>query len=342
MKAEVAPPSWALQLLASELPEDGSDRKVGEISFFRDGPIIRSRALHSAAQQQTADVFGFKWAIPDGFESEAARKMMRDWARERYGDPAQWIAGMDRPVILDAGCGAAYTALEYFQPVLDQIRYLGTDISSAVDVARRRMMAAGSDCAFIQSDLNNLPVAPESVDIIFSEGVLHHTDSTRDALAALVPLVRQGGLVMFYVYRKKGPIREFTDDYVRDLMQPLSGEAGWEKMMQLTKLGKTLGDLDIEIEIDEPIDLLQIPAGKINLQRLFYWHVLKAYYRPEFSLDEMNHVNFDWFAPRNARRHTIEEVSGWCDDMNLVIERQDVQDAGITIIARKQSGSEIS
>jgi hypothetical protein len=95
-----------------------------------------------------------------------------------------------------------------------------------------------------------------------------------------------------------------------------------------------LGELNIEIDIKRPIDLLEIPAGKINLQRFFYWHVLKAFYRPEMSLDEMNHINFDWFAPKNARRHTVEEVRGWCKELNLEIEHEFAEEAGISIIAK--------
>ncbi len=35
-------------------------------------------------------------------------------------------------------------------------------------------------------------------------------------MKALVPLLAPGGELMFYVYRRKAPIREFTDDYVRE------------------------------------------------------------------------------------------------------------------------------
>lgn len=53
------------------------------------------------------------------------------------------------------------------------------------------------------------------------------------------------------------------------------------------------------------------------------------------TLDEMNHINFDWYAPRNAHRQTPEEVRGWCGDLGLAIEHERVEDAGITIIARR-------
>ena len=141
---------------------------------------------------------------------------------------------------------------------------------------------------------------------------------------------------MFYVYRRKGPIREFTDDYVREKMQNMTPQEGWKAMESISKLGQILGELDIEIDIPERIDLLDIEAGKINLQRFFYWHVLKSFYRPEYSLDEMNHINFDWFAPKNAYRQSPQEVRAWCEEAGLHIEREQVEEAGITIIARKK------
>lgn len=315
---------WLAPLLVGALiPKDG---------------ILRAPNVISDAQKQTEDVFGFKWHQRSTFESEAARTMMREWANTRYGNVSDWfLAGADKPIVLDAGCGAAYTGLEYFRPVLDRIRYLGADISTAVEVARERMVTAGADAAFLQCDITQLPIAAGSLDAIFSEGVLHHTDSTEEAIKSLAPLLKDGGLFMFYVYRRKGPIREFVDDYVRDKMQHMTPKEGWEAMMPLTKLGKVLGDLNIEIDIPEDIDLLEIPAGKINLQRLFYWHIFKVFYRPEYSLDEMSHINFDWYAPRNAHRQSPEEVRDWCAQAGLAIEREQVEEAGITIVARKFS-----
>ena len=231
------------------------------------------------------------------------------------------------------------SALALFEPVLDRIRYLGVDVSTAVEVAKIRFDERGRAAAFLQADLNQLPLPENAVDLIFSEGVFHHTDDTAAALAAVVRHLKTGGRVLFYVYRKKGPIREFTDDFIREKLQAMMPKQGWEAMMPLSKLGKILGELNIEIEITEPIDLLNIPTGRINLQRLFYWHVLKAYYRPEMSLEEMNLVNFDWYAPKNAHRHTIEEVRLWCKRLSLAIEHEHVQEAGITIIAQKRSAA---
>lgn len=331
-------PRWFWDLLAVDsIPGEGETVRLAGREFLLERGIPRSAELHSDSQQQTSTVFGFKWRQRDMFESEASRNTMREWANRRYGAVTGWISPHERAVVLDAGCGAAYTALEYFQPLLDRIRYLGVDISSAVDIARERLAETSADAAFLQCNLTHLPLLPASVDVIFSEGVLHHTDSTEGALKALASLLRPGGLFMFYVYRKKGPIREFTDDYIRERMQDMTPEEGWQAMMSLSKLGKVLGDLDIDVEIAEPIELLDIPAGRINLQRLFYWHVFKAFYRPDYTLDEMNLINFDWYAPRNAHRQTVEEVRGWCAEAGISIEREQVEEAGITIVARRRA-----
>jgi SAM-dependent methyltransferase len=323
-------PDWFTELVG-DLADEGF--------VVRDG-ILRQERLLSESQAQTSDAFGFKWAKRDTFESDASLSRMRDWLRERYGaiEEAVWLDEHgDQPVLLDAGCGAGMSGLLLFEPVLDRLRYIGADVSAAVDVARSRFTERGADGAFIQADLTSLPFAEGSIDLIFSEGVLHHTDSTEGALKSVVPLLRPGGRILFYVYRRKGPIREFTDDYVRERLAELPPEDAWEAVAPLTELGRILGELELTIDIPRDIELLDIPAGEIDIQRLFYWHVIKAYHDPSLTFDELNHINFDWFAPRNAHRQSPEEVRRWCEEAGLEIERERVEPAGITVVARKRS-----
>ena len=308
----------------------------GQVLTMRGG-ILRAREFVSAAQDRTKDTFAFKWAKRETFEGEPLT-FLRHWLIEKYDNVAEapWLfAAGSNPIMLDAGCGAAMSALALFEPVLGRIRYVGVDVSTAVEVAKQRFEERGLTAAFLQADLNKLPLPENSVDLVFSEGVLHHTDDTRAALNAVVRHLKPSGRILFYVYRKKGPIREFTDDYVREKLQAMTPERGWEAMLPLSKLGRVIGQLNVEIEIPEKIDLLDIPAGRIDLQRFLYWHILKAFYRPEMSLEEMNHLNFDWYAPKNAHRHSSEDVRAWCATLGLAIEHEKVEEAGITTIARK-------
>lgn len=333
-------PTWLFDLVGlPRLEENDVGTLAGRPVEVRGG-ILRIGAVASSAQRQTADAFGYKWSRRKTFDSEAMRARARVWLLERYGEieNAPWWSDYgDAPVVLDAGCGAGWSALELFGQRLGRVRYLGVDISEAVEVAADRLRDAAVDGAFVQADLNELALPDGSVDVAFSEGVLHHTDSTEASFRRVARMLAPGGRFLFYVYRRKGPIREFTDDYVRDRLQRMSPPEAWEAMVPLTKLGHALGELGVVVDVPEGVNLLGIPAGRIDLQRLFYWHVVKAYYAPELDLDELTHINFDWFAPRNAHRQSPEEVREWCQEAGLQVERENVQEAGITIVARREA-----
>jgi ubiquinone/menaquinone biosynthesis C-methylase UbiE len=326
-------------VLSTGALEEGTAVNLGGRAFIVRNGIPRSQHALSAAQSQTSDTFGFKWQKRDTFDSPASLARMRAWLVERYGEvaTAPWLAEHgEQPLLVDAGCGAGMSALELWGEAIPRLRYLGVDLSAAVDIARQRFEERGLDnIAFLQADISDLPLPDSSVDLIFSEGALHHTNSTEGALRSLARLLKPGGRFLFYVYRRKGPVREFTDDHIRAKVQALSPDEAWRAMEPLTKLGIALGALDTEIDIPEPIDLLGIPAGRITVQRLFYWHVAKMFYRADLTLDEMNHINFDWYAPANAHRQSPEDVRQWCGAAGLAVEREVVEEAGITVIARK-------
>lgn len=317
-------PDWFFQLLPQQDPNaDGTGLPRAEMEL-------------SETQGQTQRSFGYQWNRTDAYGSDAMQAHKKEWLNARFG-PLTWLDSLgEMPLVLDAGCGGGVAGRVYLESVLSKIRYLGVDVSDAVDVAAQRFADYPHNAAFMQASITDLPFADGTFDAVISEGVLHHTDSTEGALKYLAKKIKPGGVFLFYVYRKKGPIREFTDDYLRDKLKDMPPEEAWEKLIPLTKLGELLGQLDLEIEIPEDIDLLEIPAGKINLQRFFYWHVAKAFYREGMPLEEMNLYNFDWYAPRNAHRQTPEQVAAWCREADLTIERQIVEEAGITVVARKQ------
>ena len=49
----------------------------------------------------------------------------------------------------------------------------------------------------------------------------------------------------------------------------------------------------------------------------------------------MNHINFDCYPSAYAYRQTPEKVRQWCRDANFVIEREVIEEAGISFIARE-------
>jgi len=319
--------------------QEGEKGIFNNVEYIFENGILRQKDLYSKQQSQTNQVFSYKWKKRETYESKEVQNKSKNWMMEKYFDNnlnnIKKILNTKK-TMLDAGCGAAFSSLALFEEFFDLIDYYGADISDSVDVASQRFQEKGIPGQFIQANLLNLPFEKEAFDIIFSEGVLHHTDSTKESIKYLSEFLVRNGYFIFYVYKKKAPIREFSDDYIREYLKNKSPDEAWEMLMPLSKLGKIIGDLNIEIEVKEEIEILGIPKGKINLQRLIYNNIFKCFYDSSFSLEEMNHLNFDWYTPLNCHRHTVKEINNYCEDASLNIERMYTDDSGISVIAKKK------
>ena len=164
-------PSWFSNLLNVDIPGDGETFFVNGMTLVRDGEILRANSEVSPSQDQTGKTFGFKWKQRDTYEGNLL-KNMRNWLIEKYGDVAKapWLADYgENPVLLDAGCGAGFSVLELFGPILPRLRFIGADISTAIDVAQERFRERGLQGVFLQADCQRLPLPKSSVDLIFSE-----------------------------------------------------------------------------------------------------------------------------------------------------------------------------
>ena len=83
---------------------------------------------------------------------------------------------------------------------------------TAVDITSERVRACNAkfrlmgdrarDCHALQSDAENLPFADGSFDIVYSNGVLHHTPDTEKALAEVHRLLKPGGQAVIMLYCK--------------------------------------------------------------------------------------------------------------------------------------------
>jgi ubiquinone/menaquinone biosynthesis C-methylase UbiE/uncharacterized protein YbaR (Trm112 family) len=341
LTAVLVDPVDSSELTLSEGELDGEEVLTGTLSSrsgrryeIRDG-IPRFVALKDEGQAQTLSSFGFKWNKRDSFGSKGMQNELHGWLLARYGfqsadEMLEFFASRGRT--LDVGCGAGFATTAWMRDGWNDsgAEWIGADISDAIDVARERLGAFGGT-EFVQADVLELPFRPESFDVVFSEGVLHHTPSTERALKSLVPLLRPGGELMVYVYARKAPIREFTDDYVRGQLAGMTPADAWEALRPLTKLGQALSELETEIEVAEDVPLLGIKAGRYDVQRLVYWNVAKLFWNSDMTFEENNHLNFDWYAPTYAWRQTEDDVRRWYAESGLEVTRFHVHEAGFTI-----------
>jgi len=138
----------------------------------------------------------------DGFESIG--DLLARASRSVYA------AMLDRQIpvgarILEIGCGTGQ--LGAFLSVGGRA-VLGVDMSSAsLGLATDFKTRHGLDnCNFMQGNLFDLPLQPESFDLVICKGVLHHTADARAAFASACKLVRPGGYVVVGLYNRIGRI----------------------------------------------------------------------------------------------------------------------------------------
>jgi hypothetical protein len=164
--------------------------------------------------------------------------------------------------------------------------------------------------------------------------VLHHTAEPKRAFSNLAALLRPGGDLAVYVYKKKAPLREYSDDLVRERISGLPYEQAIAACRQITALGKALAECNAMVQVPA-IDALEIPAGEYPIQRLIYHFFLKCFWNSEFSFHENSVINYDWFHPQLCSRHTLEEVRGWYLGEKLTITHEHVDFYGITMRGRR-------
>jgi SAM-dependent methyltransferase len=240
----------------------------------------------------------------------------------------------DKRRILDAGCGnGRVTALlaELAPPTTELV---GIDLVAAEVAAgnlqdRPNVKTIAKD---ILGDLNDLG----EFDFIYCQEVLHHTSDPRAGFHNLVSRLAKGGEIAIYVYKQKAPAREFVDDYIRDRISDLPYDQAMEVCGQITEFGRALAEQNVEVTVPA-VPVLGIEAGRYPIQRLLYHFFLKCFWNNELTPEENTIINYDWYHPQLATRHTLEEVANWFAEAGLEVVQQHVDPYGITMRGRRSA-----
>jgi SAM-dependent methyltransferase len=242
----------------------------------------------------------------------------------------------DKERLLDAGCGnGRVTALlRRYSPKTTAI--VGVDLVSS-DVAKENLEthALLYNISFLNRNLLEHLEDLGKFDFIYCQEVLHHLPDPFLAFQNLCKLLSSGGEIAIYVYKKKAPIREFVDDYIRDKISCLPYDEAFQVCKQITDLGRVLSQTGISIHAPQ-IEVLEIEGGVYDLQRFLYHFFMKCFWNPNLTFLENAAINFDWYHPQIASRHTIEEVRGWFKKEGLTLLHEHVDFYGITVRGRSQ------
>jgi ubiquinone/menaquinone biosynthesis C-methylase UbiE len=120
---------------------------------------------------------------------------------ERNGIP---VGDVENKSVLDAGCGGGRYSVAW--RLLGAGPVTGLDISPInVEDANRRIKLSEIDrVSFKQGDVLELPFDDDLFDIVFSNGVLHHTTDWQTGVNELVRVLKPGGLGWLYLIENPG------------------------------------------------------------------------------------------------------------------------------------------
>jgi ubiquinone/menaquinone biosynthesis C-methylase UbiE len=330
-------PGTGEPLRLSDGPEPALVGASGVRYPVRNGiPRFLDGGAADAEQGETADAFSRKWAEVSTYgHDDVSRRIQHEWYMERYGwkseaELAAFLGSQDS--ILDAGCGVGRDVVWYLRHSSGIV--VGVDISTAIDHARRNVPDV-ERLLLIQGDIARLPFPAESFDFMACDQVLHHTVNPRATLRHLVSRLKRGGHIAFYVYKVKGPVREFCDDHLREAARHMSEPEARAMSEAITEFGRALTEQQIRITIPADIPALGVKAGEFDLQRWLYWNMFKCYYNSELDWATNVMTNYDWYVPVTAYRYQPEEMRQWIAEEGLEILHEDIGDAGLSYRCRK-------
>lgn len=178
-------------MLPSGLPIDFCERHRDRLDGLR-----RSHGLHWATAAATEFSFSQEWEAH--WQQKAARtwgwtldERVEQFMLETESTP-EAIAGQ---WLLDAGCGSGQLS----HALADQgLNVIGLDLSTGVFFAERHRTS--DRVHYVHGDLLCPPFASQGFDIIYSQGVLHHTPDTFTAFHKVSQLVRPEGKFFLWLY----------------------------------------------------------------------------------------------------------------------------------------------
>jgi 2-polyprenyl-3-methyl-5-hydroxy-6-metoxy-1,4-benzoquinol methylase len=287
----------------------------------------RGHSQISTSEQKNINTFSQHWLNLHSFNSNgftvwgiSGKQIARDVLRIFGMKPNTW----KNKWVLDAGCGHGIASMALLKSGANVV---GLDITEGVDQCRafveKKKLDPNHRLNLVQASIEHLPFAPEIFDAIYSNGVLHHTPSTKKSFVNLAKLLKKNGLYFVWFYIK--PVDLYSkivysiNTIIRGLLRPFGNQGVhtfsryWVHLMQLYhRLRKLIG-------LGDPYYL------KLSVKD----HLLEIY--DHFA------IAYDW-------HHSYEEVYEWYDEQGFffrpilgISTSADYKKHGVSVIGIKQA-----
>jgi ubiquinone/menaquinone biosynthesis C-methylase UbiE len=145
-------------------------------------------------------------AIYGDGHSIGTREFFDNVEAHRYGVYAPWMRevmefdGFADRDLLEIGCGMGSDLLQFAR---GGARVTGLDYTPrSIEISRRRFEVYDVRGRFLVGDAEHLPFPDASFDVVYSNGVLHHTPDTERAVDEVLRVLRPGGVAKVMLYHK--------------------------------------------------------------------------------------------------------------------------------------------
>ena len=134
------------------------------------------------------------------------REFFDEVKRHRYQDYAPWmpeVMGFKEFAgarLLEVGCGMGTDLLQFARAGAS---VTGVDLTPrSIQISQQHFAVYGASGDFAISDAEHLPFANESFDVVYSNGVLHHTPDTAGAVREVHRVLRPNGQARVMLYHR--------------------------------------------------------------------------------------------------------------------------------------------
>ena len=169
--------------------KDYEDRK--KLLMEKYGRIINACFKKNEGTRKS---FSFEWSLLKGGETKIWHSDLTQFRKELFVELDE-TGSLEGRLAIDVGCGHGYSS--HFMAEAGAT-VVGIDMSFSIEVAYEQLR--NENVHFVQADLQFPPLVHRQFDIVYSSGVIHHTNSTELSFGIIQELVKPNGKLSIWLY----------------------------------------------------------------------------------------------------------------------------------------------